>query len=202
MTPDSSAGGADPTSSLAEMVAAGAEDVSAASQLLKPERGPDGELYSAHAQAYELANRAVVQLDLCVREASGLVARLDAVEAERDAARAEVEALSDFKDLLAFVDDAGQPVMKSWEQAHRHHKDEPYIGCVFCRDQFVKQARAESAERQLAECQKALRFYGDEDNWKWDFADPPWPHPPLMDDLGSRARAVLAQLQERGGDRG
>lgn len=66
--------------------------------------------------------------------------------------RAELEALRDEKDRLAFLDDAAQPVMASWEQAHKHHADEPYIGCVFCRDKFapVEQTRDLIVERLRA----------------------------------------------------
>ncbi len=31
----------------------------------------------------------------------------------------------------------GGPQLMSWEQAHRHHADDPYIGCPFCHDRFV-----------------------------------------------------------------
>lgn len=55
---------------------------------------------------------------------------------ETERLRAELEQLRDFKELLAFVDDAGTPVMKSHEEMHKHHADEPYIGCLFCRDRF------------------------------------------------------------------
>lgn len=62
--------------------------------------------------------------------------------------RAEVEALRDERDRLAFLDDAAQPVVASWEQAHKHHADEPYIGCVFCRDKFVAVAEVVDALRE------------------------------------------------------
>jgi hypothetical protein len=37
---------------------------------------------------------------------------------------------------VAFVDDSGQPVLQSHERMHKHHGSQPYIGCIFCRDDF------------------------------------------------------------------
>lgn len=64
--------------------------------------------------------------------------------------RAELEMLRDVaKRLIGF--DGGAEVMP-WVDAHRHHADEPYIGCVFCRDQFVPcdDAAVERAVQALA----------------------------------------------------
>lgn len=50
--------------------------------------------------------------------------------------RAELHALRDIaKRLVNFGGD--DSVLMPWIDAHRHHADEPYIGCVFCRDKFV-----------------------------------------------------------------
>jgi hypothetical protein len=51
--------------------------------------------------------------------------------------RAELEALRDLHARYAFTDDAGQNILMPWIDAHHRHEDEPYIGCPFCRDQFI-----------------------------------------------------------------
>lgn len=52
--------------------------------------------------------------------------------------RAELHALRDFRQTVAFVDDDGSAVIRPWIDAHKTHADEPYIGCPFCRDKFVR----------------------------------------------------------------
>lgn len=42
---------------------------------------------------------------------------------------------ADVRQRLRIFD--GGPELMSWENAHRLHRDEPYIGCPFCQDQFV-----------------------------------------------------------------
>jgi hypothetical protein len=49
--------------------------------------------------------------------------------------RAELELLRDQAQRLIVFD--GGPELMAWCDRHRLHKDEPYIGCPFCRDNFV-----------------------------------------------------------------
>lgn len=50
--------------------------------------------------------------------------------------RAELELLRDLKQRVVGFGGDDYTVM-AWVDAHRLHADEPYIGCPFCRDQFV-----------------------------------------------------------------
>jgi hypothetical protein len=62
--------------------------------------------------------------------------------------RAELEVLRDaFKRLINF--DGGAELMP-WVAAHRMHKTEPYIGCPFCRDEFVTVAEVEEMLREVS----------------------------------------------------
>lgn len=58
------------------------------------------------------------------------------LEADNRELRAKVALVDDAIERVAFVDDAGQPVIQSHEQMHKHHGDRPYIGCIFCREAF------------------------------------------------------------------
>jgi hypothetical protein len=50
--------------------------------------------------------------------------------------RAELHALRDLRArLVGFGGD--DFTLMPWVEAHRHHAEKPYIGCVFCRDRFV-----------------------------------------------------------------
>jgi hypothetical protein len=70
--------------------------------------------------------------------------------------RAELELLRDtVKQLIVF--DGGAELL-SHQQMHRHHKSEPYIGCVFCRDKFMLVSEHETEVAQLRE---ALRTEGE-----------------------------------------
>ena len=65
--------------------------------------------------------------------------------------RAELEGLRDIAQrLLNFGGD--DTVLMPWIDAHRHHTDKPYIGCLFCRDKFVPcdEAAIERAARAIA----------------------------------------------------
>lgn len=96
------------------------------------------------------------KLDQRTRELAQLHALLDTAEQEAASLRAKLGAVDDFIAQLAFVDDAGQPVLKSHEQMHKHHADEPYIGCLFCRDEFVLRSRAEAAEATVERLTTAI----------------------------------------------
>lgn len=50
--------------------------------------------------------------------------------------RAELAMLRDVAGRLLNFD--GGAELLPWVHAHRHHQDEPYIGCPFCRDEFVR----------------------------------------------------------------
>lgn len=58
-------------------------------------------------------------------------------DAQIDAALRRLDA--DVRDRLIVFD--GGPALMAWDQAHRHHADVPYIGCVFCQDEFVEALR-------------------------------------------------------------
>lgn len=49
---------------------------------------------------------------------------------------AELRLVDDAIKRIAFIDDAGQPVIQSHVGMHKHHGQEPYIGCIFCRNEF------------------------------------------------------------------
>lgn len=51
---------------------------------------------------------------------------------------AAVEVVGDINERLIMFD--GGPELMSWYDRHRLHRDEPYIGCPFCRDQFERVA--------------------------------------------------------------
>lgn len=53
---------------------------------------------------------------------------------------AKLAQLEDWKRRAIMFD--GGPELLSHQQMHRFHVDEPYIGCLFCRDQFVPAAAA------------------------------------------------------------
>lgn len=65
--------------------------------------------------------------------------------------QADLAAVDDFARRLAFVDDAGQPVLQSHEQMHKHHGEQPYIGCIFCRDKFGELAPLEEIAASLTD---------------------------------------------------
>ena len=75
--------------------------------------------------------------------------------------RAELEALRDVTQrLLNFGGD--DTVLMPWVDVHRRHADEPYIGCPFCRDQFVPAAERDRLrtenERLRAGAEQARRL--------------------------------------------
>lgn len=72
--------------------------------------------------------------------------RSEGAKALTSGERAELEVYRDQAKRLLMFD--GGPELMSHVEMHRHHGDEPYIGCVFCRDQFC--AVAERDERQDA----------------------------------------------------
>lgn len=51
----------------------------------------------------------------------------------------------------------GGPQLMAWENAHRLHADEPYIGCPFCHDEFVPLAALQEAERERDRLRASLR---------------------------------------------
>lgn len=63
--------------------------------------------------------------------------------------RAELAALRDLKQrVIGFGGD--DFALMPWIDAHQHHADEPYIGCPFCRDQFVRASDVTGALDALA----------------------------------------------------
>lgn len=75
--------------------------------------------------------------------------RYRTTKAQRDEALAKLAAVDDLTQRLAFLDDAGQAVMRSHEQMHRRHAEAPYIGCFFCRDKFVSTSELEAERAEL-----------------------------------------------------
>lgn len=57
--------------------------------------------------------------------------------------RAYIEVERDVDERTVHVQDG--VVLASWQERHRLHSDAPYIGCVFCRDQFYSRAEVERA---------------------------------------------------------
>lgn len=78
--------------------------------------------------------------------------------------RAELRILRDWaKRALGFD---GWTELMTHEQMHRHHADEPYIGCVFCHDKFVPVSEHEELEAEFAKREAALKTTGDQyDYW-------------------------------------
>jgi hypothetical protein len=65
-----------------------------------------------------------------------------------EAERAELEVLRDLKArVIGFGGD--DYTIAPWIDIHRHHADEPYIGCPFCRDRFVLAGAAASGEETV-----------------------------------------------------
>lgn len=68
-----------------------------------------------------------------------------------DQERAELELLRDLRRRVIGFGGDDYAVMP-WIDAHRHHADEPYVGCPFCRDQFVPLALLSEAREIIDEC--------------------------------------------------
>lgn len=58
------------------------------------------------------------------------------LETENAELRGQLALVDDAIQRVAFIDDSGQPVLQSHERMHKHHGQRPYIGCIFCRDEF------------------------------------------------------------------
>lgn len=120
--------------------------------------------------------------------------------------RAELQALRDNQQRLICFD--GGAELMPWEAAHRHHRGEPYIGCLFCREEFVPLSRAVEAEALAARYREALERIADAENA--EKADPGdwavWAHETARDVLdirdltASEARRVLSTERLEGGD--
>jgi hypothetical protein len=81
-----------------------------------------------------------------------------------DEERAELEILRDLRErLILFGGD--DFTVASWESAHSKHANEPYIGCVFCRDKFA--LRADVIE-EVIEYVKGLNDLYNWNNWVTD----------------------------------
>jgi hypothetical protein len=108
---------------------------------------------------------------------------IDMLEAER----AELEVLRDLRArVIGFGGD--DFTIAPWIDAHRFHKDEPYIGCPFCHDQFVPRADLDDARTKAAIAERkvstVLAQLDDGDG--------------AEDELLVEARELLAGLQTRG----
>lgn len=57
--------------------------------------------------------------------------------------RAKLAQLADWNEMAVWFD--GGPELLSHQQMHKHHA-KPYIGCLFCRDQFMPIDRARMIE--------------------------------------------------------
>lgn len=82
--------------------------------------------------------------------------------------RAELEILRDVAQrLIGF--DGGAEVM-DWATRHKLHADEPYIGCPFCRHEFVTASELRDiAEQALDVLERERRATGVDE---WDESDP------------------------------
>lgn len=121
------------------------------------------------------------------------------LEQKIDAGLKRIDA--DIRERLVVFD--GGPELLSWCDAHRHHEDEPYIGCPLCHDQFVPLAEVERLR-------EALGFYAEKKNYAWEVvygggenAEPGegvgsrWTSEcPVAEDYGSLARAALSPPDE------
>jgi hypothetical protein len=71
---------------------------------------------------------------------------------------AELRLVDDAIKRVAFVDDAGQPVIQSHVAMHKHHGQEPYIGCIFCRNEFGQLDPIENLVDELRRDAKVLEI--------------------------------------------
>lgn len=72
---------------------------------------------------------------------------LDGASVSEQELRAENRLMHDKLERLIVFD--GGAELQPWVNAHKLHRDEPYIGCPFCHDQFVLRSAAEAREEAL-----------------------------------------------------
>lgn len=112
--------------------------------------------------------------------------------------RALLRVDADVRERLLIFD--GGPTLMGWVDAHRHHKDEPYIGCVLCYDEFVPKANYLTAVEALREAlELADEGWGYANGYfrnKWGFVSRYAALIKVLHDLGEPADIDTKRLNE------